>query len=266
MVDHLPIALDRLEGVGERLGEVLGRPLRGLRVLDIGSGQRRTQASFFARHNDVSATDAAVIVDGRRLEGWGSALYHDGLIRTLKTAGRKAVGADRLHRRALERAGFPTVGGVTRCLATELSFEDHSFDVVLSFDVFEHVDDPCTALREARRVLRPGGVGFLSIHPFTAWDGGHDPRWYVGRGPPPWAHLMRACRHLVRPNVWLNRWGVRSWSQATIANLPTPEIRMVSLTDPAVRLRRAREVGGLGAYTDQELCCDRLEVSWREPA
>jgi SAM-dependent methyltransferase len=41
--------------------------------------------------------------------------------------------------------------------AESLPFEDNFFDVVLSHEVWEHVDDDRAAAREAVRVLKPGG-------------------------------------------------------------------------------------------------------------
>ena len=41
---------------------------------------------------------------------------------------------------------------------TTLPFANESFDVVMSFDVFEHIPDSDAHLREVRRVLRTGGA------------------------------------------------------------------------------------------------------------
>lgn len=55
-------------------------------------------------------------------------------------------------RRALETVDFAT-GDVHA-----LDFPDDTFDVVHAHQVLQHVGDPVTALREMRRVTRPGGV------------------------------------------------------------------------------------------------------------
>ncbi|HVM57088.1 MAG TPA: class I SAM-dependent methyltransferase [Gaiellaceae bacterium] len=45
-----------------------------------------------------------------------------------------------------------------------LPVEDASFDVVLCLQVLEHVPDPAAAVRELRRVVRPGGRVLASTH------------------------------------------------------------------------------------------------------
>ena len=46
-------------------------------------------------------------------------------------------------------------------------FEADAFDVVYSNAVLEHLEHPCTVLREANRLLRPGGVLFAAT---VNWD------------------------------------------------------------------------------------------------
>lgn len=45
----------------------------------------------------------------------------------------------------------------------DLSFEEDSFDLVVSQDVFEHVREPDRAWGEIRRVLKPGGAHVFSV-------------------------------------------------------------------------------------------------------
>lgn len=57
---------------------------------------------------------------------------------------------------------------VAQASGTHLPFADGSFGAVLALDVIEHVDDDVALLREARRVLRPGGVAVLTV-PALPW-------------------------------------------------------------------------------------------------
>jgi ubiquinone/menaquinone biosynthesis C-methylase UbiE len=57
-----------------------------------------------------------------------------------------------------------------------LPFRDGTFDTVLSHAVIEHVTDPLGYLREARRVLRSGGLLYLQTAPYLSSSGVHLPR------------------------------------------------------------------------------------------
>ncbi len=50
--------------------------------------------------------------------------------------------------------------------ACALPFPDRQFDLVLATDVIEHVDDDLAALREIRRVAKPGGHLLLTVPTF----------------------------------------------------------------------------------------------------
>jgi SAM-dependent methyltransferase len=54
------------------------------------------------------------------------------------------------------------------CGHKEIPYPDASFDVVISYDVLEHVEDPRASVAEIRRVLRPGG---LSLNVFPVYFG-----------------------------------------------------------------------------------------------
>lgn len=47
------------------------------------------------------------------------------------------------------------------------TFDDASFDVVVSLDVLEHVNEPSAALAEIARTLRPGGVTIFTVPTFS---------------------------------------------------------------------------------------------------
>ena len=49
----------------------------------------------------------------------------------------------------------------------QMTFEDSSFDTVICLEVLEHVANPFQAVKEIKRVLRPGGYLILTV-PFMA--------------------------------------------------------------------------------------------------
>ena|GEM_PF-1424064 len=81
----------------------------------------------------------------------------------LRYWGREAVAVDlswRTLQRAHERIAVPFVNG--NVLA--LPFQDEAFDFATSTGVIHHTPDPREALRELKRIVRPGGGMFVSVY------------------------------------------------------------------------------------------------------
>jgi SAM-dependent methyltransferase len=56
----------------------------------------------------------------------------------------------------------------------KLAFAEQSFDVIIASDVFEHIDDDTAAVKECRRVLKPGGQLIVFVPAFSFLWSGHD--------------------------------------------------------------------------------------------
>lgn len=76
------------------------------------------------------------------------------MIQALRARGLEVIGVD--NDEALLRT-WDHRGRVCVALGDRLPFPDRSFDVVMSFDVFEHIPDSDAHLEEVRRVLRRPG-------------------------------------------------------------------------------------------------------------
>lgn len=87
----------------------------------------------------------------------------DGMIAgVLASHGRIATAIDIDISRTDPRA-LATGAHVIEMDATRLDFPDESFDLVYSFNAFEHLSDPAATFAEVTRVLRPEGVASISF-------------------------------------------------------------------------------------------------------
>lgn len=116
------------------------------------------------RHSFFEITGCSVeALRGKRLLDLGCG--YGGRTVFYAASGAEAFGIDP-HEPAIESArAFAADSGVEADFKVgrgeDLPFEDSSFDLVLSFDVLEHVQDPAAVFGEIARVTRPGGEIWL---------------------------------------------------------------------------------------------------------
>jgi len=78
--------------------------------------------------------------------------------------------------------------------AAQIPFPNNYFDVIVSINVMEHVDDPLSSLAECKRVLKPGGLFFLHFPPFYSPWGAHLEGWINF----PWPHVVFSDKTLLK--------------------------------------------------------------------
>ncbi|MHA6204601.1 class I SAM-dependent methyltransferase [Dyella soli] len=71
--------------------------------------------------------------------------------------------------------------------AMNLVYKNAAFDLVVSFNALEHIPDPSRAVAEIIRVLKPGGLAYLTFDPIWSCDTGSH---FFHRVPTPWEHLL----------------------------------------------------------------------------
>jgi SAM-dependent methyltransferase len=81
---------------------------------------------------------------------------------------------------------------------THFPLDADSFDLAVSHSVFEHILDVSAVLAETWRVLRPGGVAYISINPlyYSSW-GSHGTLDDHKTRLQPWEHLDPASPHYL---------------------------------------------------------------------
>ena len=129
--------------------------------------------------------------------------------------------------------------------AADLPFEDTSFDLVTMFDLLEHVEDDRTAVREALRVLRPGGW-LLITSPNEHW---RFPFYRPMRRICPSEADMLAAMGPCAPRLFARRASAASRSRAGAdgrihlarnGRLPRPRLLEAPRPGPPAALRTAR--------------------------
>jgi SAM-dependent methyltransferase len=178
----------------------------------------------------------------------------------LDRAGARVVALDQVDARAAEVARTAFVAGS----GERLPFRDGAFDVVVCSNVLEHAADTWGVIRELGRVVREGGLIYLSWTNWLSPLGGHEwspfhylgPRlgvraytWLRGR-PPPWnvpgrtlfvVHIGPVMRGLSELPFDVVATMPRYWPSLRFL-MKVPGVREVAAWNCVIILRRQRRV------------------------
>jgi len=180
--------------------EAAGRRVKGARILDIGCGYRYPITLLL--HNSgaqVTGIDVEFVARRLSLVELGKHLVRRGPKAFARRLVRELVHKE-VYFRALERAfGRPLLfdGLELRQTRIEDLVDEGQWDLVFSNAAFEHVADVEGAVAAIARVIKPGGLAYISIHLFASLSGGHDLALSVSGGAGvvlrpgalPWQHL-----------------------------------------------------------------------------
>jgi len=173
---------------------------------------------------NIEALDAAVALHGKRVLEIGAG-YGVSLALMLKHFHADAVGVEpasagfdasfKCALAVLDANGLDS-SRVIDASGEALPFADQSFDIVYSNNVLEHTQRPEQVLREAMRVLRPGGTLYVEVPNYLSYYEGH---YMIPQPPILWRGLLagwvkwvyrrdaafaRTLRTEINP-IWLKR-------------------------------------------------------------
>ena len=256
----LPVMLDEARyapffaELYERVGDLSGR-----KILEIGSGY------------------GAMLAYGRLAMGLD--------IQGVEPSKRAYDGRYEIAQRLLAENDLPA-SVISEGVGESLPFPDASFDVVYSFQVLEHVQDPRRVLAEAWRVLRRGGILYCNAPNYrTFFEGHYNVLWFpywtkplaklylraLGRNPALVDHL----NFLDEPSLrnWLegicgfrieSDWGLADWAKRMRAPAFSAytSSKLVKLVRLGERLGAMRLLAALGERFKWQ---DTLRVSIRKP-
>lgn len=140
--------------------------------------------------------------------------------------------------------------------AQAIPLDDHSFDAVIANHMLYHVPDRATALREMRRVLKPGGAAYIATngnrHLAELYDLHYrfDPNIAFG-----WGKLAHELFSIDTGSAELRPWfpsiEVRRYDDNLIVTEVQPLVEYIlSMVEPAVAAARRAD---LTAFIEQEM-------------
>jgi len=151
----------------------------------------------------------------------------------------------------------------------EMRFPVNSFDFVYSNSVLHHLPEPSLALDSIVRVMRPGAVSYIALHPYTSDTGCLDPRIFTERKHEVrgWPHLRPSLQNTVgNSNTYVNKLRLEQWRTLFAAKMPGVQFVLTPSENADYDGARAlQSQGELLDYSIEELCTGQLAALWMKP-
>jgi len=222
--------------------------LHGCRILELGAG-RGGVIQLFDESNDVIGIDKYL------------GAFEQGTWKAIKTITRKLL-FDEFMRRQLRKMNGDRLFTNRKVLnmdATDLKFEENSFDFIYSRFFLEHIEPIEKIATETFRMLRPGGTTYHVFALYTALDGAHTLDW---RKFEPWQHLYGT----VPSNAYVNKYRLSHYTKAFAAVYGSENVEIRLKRDAkAIPLLTPDLKEKLSGFADDELLVGSPEIIARKP-
>ena len=257
--------LAQVNALRQQLKETFGVEWHKCKLLDVGCGQLLGNACIFGVDNKVVGIDLALPFKFPYVADFVRSMRQCGMQRAVQTVVRQMLGMDRRFRNALmRRLAIKTLPDIETHLmdAQKLVFEEGSFDGMYSFSVFQYINDLGVAAKQIYRVLRPGGVAYVSLHLYTSLGGSDHPLlWTEPDKYPSWGHLRESTPYYRKHGLPVNGWRLAQYKE--IFGRIFDEVHYViykaeqqqarSLLTPSIRAE-------LREYSEEELLTSTLTI------
>jgi len=232
-------------------------PINTARLLELGCGQTAVQTALFrADGAHITGIDTEIPSGKMNFQLFIRIIRQNGAGRALRSLIRHVVFDGRLFSELSREYGRPVVcdGLDLRVMdAASMAFDSESFDFIYSKNVFEHLRDVPSAVRELLRVLKPSGVAVICIHLFPSLSGGHCLEWanywQPSKRVPPWDHL-RENKHPA--DIYLNKLTIQQYREILQSFSTVVEETTVEKGENFLSKEIEAELGGKG-YSRHDL-------------
>ncbi len=170
-----PLDIDLLESLN---AEYAAHPFHQPPAQDAGSRAERARKRLVEAHRLIDLSERRVLEIGC---GAGYEVWY--IAHQLNS---DAYGLDIAARAAWEHLSGPSVHFACADIAAGHPFDANQFDRIISFSVWEHITQPYAALEQTFRILKPGGLAYISANLHRSAIASHRSREITF----PWPHLL----------------------------------------------------------------------------